>query len=229
MFAKNARIEGMDKMTDKQPEHAEGAKPGRPDSQLSRRRFTGAGLAAPAVLFLASRPAFGAVCSPSGFASYSPNNPSGVRHVVDGCGGFSPGAWMNPDAGNGDGSRAQWLPYSPNPRQEGNTSPGNSGNAGGGGALFDDPPGTLFFDVFGVNDHFGTLHDVLLDRNGSLEWHVVAALLNSTTIFGYMATADVIGLYLAEVNDHASYTTVGGTVIPMIEFDLKAFIEQTYH
>ncbi|MEQ9462700.1 MAG: hypothetical protein RJQ10_03495 [Haliea sp.] len=227
----------MKKTTDKQAQESESGRQehgtGSSDSQLSRRRFTGAGLAAPVILSLASRPAFGAVCTPSGFVSYAPNNPSGLRRHEAACGGFSPGAWKTPDSGNGDGSRAQWLPFAPNPRQGGNSSPGNSGRnknkKSGGGDAFTDPPGTLFFDVFGVNDHFGTLHDVLLDRPGSLEFHVVAALLNSTTIPGYMATDDVIGLYLATIYGYPSYTTVKGGVIPLAGFDLKAFIEQTYH
>ena len=221
----------MKKTTDKQTQESGAQEPvaGGADSQLSRRRFTGAGLAAPVILSLASRPAFGAVCTPSGFVSYSPNNPSGIRRHEAACGGFSPGAWKTPDAGQGDGSRAQWLPFVPNPRQEDNASPGKSARRSRSVDTLADPPGTLFFDVFGVNDHFGTLHDVLLDRPGSLEFHVVAALLNSTTIPGYMATEDVIGLYLATINGYTTYTTVQGVTIPMGGFDLKAFIEQTYH
>ncbi|MEQ9395851.1 hypothetical protein [Haliea sp.] len=226
----------MKKTTDKQTQESGAQEPvaGGADSQLSRRRFTGAGLAAPVILSLASRPAFGAVCTPSGFVSYSPNNPSGIRRHEAACGGLSPGAWKTPDAGKGDGSRAQWLPFAPNPRQEGNASPAaksaeKSAKKSRSVDTFADPPGTLFFDVFGVNDHFGTLHDVLLERSGSLEFHVVAALLNSTTIPGYMATEDVIGLYRATFYGYSSYTTVKGATIRMDGFDLKAFIEQTYH
>ncbi len=211
----------MKKTTDKQPLESKELETNAErldDSKLSRRRFTRAGLAAPIILSMASKPAFGAVCSPSGFVSYSPDNPSGVRrHGTDGCGGLSPGAWRNPDAGRGDGSRGAWhyAGYYPNPRQ--------NGELGG------DPPGTLFVDVFGVHPEFGTLHDVLLEKPGSLEFHVVAALLNSRTIPGYMSHDDVIGLYLATINGHASYTTTGGVTIQMHDFYLKEFIEQTYH
>lgn len=203
-------------------------------SRLSRRRFTGAGVGVPVVLALANRPAFGAICTPSGFVSSSPENPSGVRHVVNGCGGLSPGAWKNPDAGNGDGSRAQWIAagYYPNPRQEGNSSPGNSGNKGGGpgnggGGNYNDPPGTLFDTAFGTAYDLGTMHDVLLNMPGSLEFHAVAGLLNAHT-FGYMEPYDFVGLYRA-VKMGAPYTTLSGVEVFMTESQLKDFIEQTYH
>lgn len=59
--------------------------------RLTRRRFASAGFAAPVILTLANRPAFGAVCTVSGFAS---TNPSGVaRHGSDSCGGRGPDHW----------------------------------------------------------------------------------------------------------------------------------------
>lgn len=104
-------------------------------AKSSRRKFiTRAGAVAP-VLMLSSRSALAATCNISGFQSV---NPSGLaRHYVDGCGGFSPGAWKTPDGGNGqgtgggngqgngqgggsqgDGNRAQWWQAgcTPNPR-----------------------------------------------------------------------------------------------------------------
>jgi hypothetical protein len=208
----------MKKTTDKQPldSNAPEINAERADeSKVSRRRFTRAGLAAPIILSLASRPAFGAVCSPSGFVSYSPDNPSGVRHVEDSCHGISPGGWMHPDVGRGnsDGNRSQWYAagYYPNPRDD------------------KDPDPTMFATVFGSGSEYGSLHDAMLNYPGSLQFHIVAALLNSKTIPGYMSTHDVIGLYQAKVNGFATYTTSGGVSIPMDEFHLQAFLDQTYH
>lgn len=203
------------------------------DARLSRRRFTGAGLAVPVALSLANRPAFGAVCTPSGFVSNTPENPSGVRHVVNGCGGLSPGAWKNPDAGNGDGSRADWIAagYFPNPRQADEDGPGGGGKGGGPKNKsfldYSDPPGTPFHMAFGTAEDIGTMHDVLLQRPGSLEFHAVAGLLNAST-FGYMEPYDFVGLYQA-VKAGLPYTTLSGVEVVMTESQLKDFIEQTYH
>ena len=188
---------------------------------VGRRRFAKAGIAAPVVLMMSNRSAFGAVCTVSGFVSFSPNNPSGVRHQVTGCGGWSPGAWKNPDAGNGDGSRKDWKKagYFPNPRPN----------------QLSDPAGTPFHLAFGLSDNgWGSMHDVLLNRPGSLEFHATATLLNAAYrqnmgIPGYMPPSDVIGLYQAYVSHAANYTTSSGSVVPLDNLDLKYFFEQTYH
>ncbi len=226
----------MEKMTDRQSREAGPVDSAaeRPDGQLSRRRFTGAGLAAPVILSLASRPAFGAICTPSGFVSYSPNNPSGVRHVVDGCGGLSPGAWKNPYAGNGDGSFRDWLAagYLPNDPDEQPPNAGAGNNTSGIRRYKRDNPGpyvpTLFTDAFGGYGPSGlSMHDVLLDLPGSLEFHAAATLLNAASgIPGYMSPSTVINLYIASFT--GTYSS-GGTTIDMSTFDLKAFFEQTYH
>jgi hypothetical protein len=204
----------------------------QPECALSRRRFASAGLSRTALLALANRPAFGAICTPSGFVSYSPNNPSGVRHVTDGCGGWSPGAWKTPDSGSGEGSREDWITAGAyaNPR------PGlECGDNVIGNMTPCDPAGTLFARVFVVGGSLGTLHDVLLNDPGSLEGHAVAAWLNArfneaTGRFpGYMNSLDVVGLYSTKVGGAESYTTVAGTVIPMLNFDLQAFFKQTYY
>lgn len=199
-----------------QPSTGPEAQTGGTGGRLSRRRFTRAGVAAPIILTLANRPAFGAICTVSGFASFSPNNPSGVRHKVDGCGGYSPVGWKNPDAGNGDGSREDWIAagYFANPRPNTN-----------------DPGGTLFVDVFGgTTSGFGTLHDVLKNKSGSLEFHAVAALLNAGFMPTYgLSKADVIGLYWLGATGTGSYTTASGTVINAKDINVKAFFEQTYH
>lgn len=198
--------------------------------RLTRRRFARAGVAAPVIMMLANRPAFGAICTASGFASYSPNSPSGVRHLVGGCGGLSPGAWRTPDAGNGDGSRQQWTAagYNPNPRQDGNTHPGRGNGNGGGGVTYNDPAGTLFDAVFGTTTGYGTLHDVLLNMSGSLEFHAVAALLN-TSLAGYgLSKEDVIGLYWLGAYG-TPYETASGSILNPGDIDVKAFFDQTYH
>lgn len=218
------------------------AKVGQTD-RLSRRRFAGLGLATPVILTLANRPAFGAVCTLSGFTSYSPTNPSGVRHVESSCGGLSPGAWRNPDAGNGDGSREQWIRagYFPNPRQAvSETSEDKVGKVKGGGKLespdvsggaaYDDPPGTSFDEAFGLTGSgLGTMHDVLLNEPGTLAFHAVAALLN-TSLLGYgLSKSDVIGLYQLGAGVISSYTTASGVVISHGDLDVQGFFEQTYH
>jgi len=61
-----------------------------------RRRFIkGAGIAAPVIMALANRPAFGAVCTVSGFISVDPGNVSAQGHVVSVCGGKLPSYWIN--------------------------------------------------------------------------------------------------------------------------------------
>jgi hypothetical protein len=212
--------------------------------RMSRRRFTGAGIAVPAILTLANRPAFGAICTPSGFVSYDGGaNPSGVRHTNQRCGGYSPGAWKNPYIG-GDGSFQQWLAagqwqaedrFLPNhPQSE------NAGAIAGGFnfGTFNSTYGnknnyqpTLFNDAFGYAILGGTtsMHDVLLNFPGSLEFHAVAALLNGgLNLSGlYMDPQDVIDLYLA-VKFGNPYVK-NGVSLEMSESELKAFFEQTYH
>lgn len=75
------------------------------------------GIAAPVVVTLASRPAYGSgFCSLSGFASM---NASGVlRHKDQSCGGYSHGGWKTP-YGNGDGNWAyENVGVMPNPKAE---------------------------------------------------------------------------------------------------------------
>jgi len=196
------------------------------NKQASRRgmlKKTAIGI--PAIMTLAHRPAFGAICTISGFQSV---NPSGVRRTPGpGCGGNSPGGWKNPDVGQGgsDGSRTEWISagFYPNPRA-GQTPADNAG--------------TTFYSQFmrvpqlkfGVGSSTTTMHDVLLDSPGTLESHAVANLLNAGFVTGYrLIPADVIGLYQAAVDGSPTYTTVAnGTVVNMIGLDLQKFFDQ-YH
>lgn len=204
-------------------ENAESSQIEDTNSTSSRRRLL-VGATVPAVLSLISLPAFGrggARCTISGFTSV---NPSGVRHDVNGCGGYSPGAWKNPYAGNGDGSLADWIQagkncasmtgalefsdgFFPNPestssggkRKKGKTSSSDSGDA------------TLFQDVFGGSDT-DTLHDKLMATGNSLDRAAVDALLNSCFFewgvgvnSSKMHPVDVVGLY--QTNTGSKYTS----------------------
>jgi hypothetical protein len=204
-------------------------------SNCRRSLLKKAVIGVPAVMALANKPAFGAVCTLSGFQSV---NPSGVVRHQGGCGGISPGAWKENGykVGNMDGCRTRWIDagYFPNPRVSSSYDYNKSEQ------FPDDDPGTLFFTVFpgitpsvtiGVNN---TLHDVLLMNPGSLEFHVISNLLNSL-YFGWgngdgkMLTADIIGIYEAYQDGSTTYISVGGTSVDLSTFDLQYFLEQLYH
>lgn len=186
----------------------------------SRRRFAGTAVAIPAILSLVSRPAVAQVCPAS--AAFSSANPSGAIATTSvSCtqmrGGISPGGWRNPDVGRGnsDGNRNQWYQagFNPNPRND------------------KDPGGSSFNNAFRYNRFAPdvTMHDVLNNMPGSLEFHAVAALLNaSLPIPGYLAPHDVRGLYIAAASG-TTYVTSGGSEIFLTANELKNFFDQTYH
>jgi hypothetical protein len=197
-------------------------------STVTSRRRVLIGAAAPVILSVLSKPAFGAVgarCTISGFTSV---NPSGVRHETTGCQGLSPGAWKNPYAGNGDGSLAQWAvagdnfvgaPFYPNPSDGSGGNDGSGGDPGGGvngnGGSSSTEPGTLFSALFtrlggNSNTQYYTLHDMLNGEGTNLQKYAVEALINAAYFKWGMPgpeqakihPADVIGLF---------DTPVGGT------------------
>jgi hypothetical protein len=190
----------------------------------------------PVVMTLANKPAFGAICSISGFQSV---NPSGVGDN-GGCGGISPGGWKENGykSGNQDGNRNQWIAagFYPNPRV------GVSYQYKGKKESSDDPAGTLFFAAIafqGVSPTVevsatDTLHDVLLKNPGSLEFHVISNFLNAH-YFGWgngdgkILADDIRGVYFAYTSSASTYTTVGGTTIDLTGFDLQDFFDQLYH
>jgi len=191
----------------------------------------------PVVMTLANKPAFGAVCSLSGFQSV---NPSGVDRHDRGCGGISPGGWKeNGYKTNGDGNRNQWSAagFDPNPRVLTSTK-----YKGQHGIYPDDLPGTLFFDpsaFAGATPTITvlateTLHDVLLKGTGTLEFHAIANFLNAH-YFGWgngdgrMPAGDIRGVYLAYTSNAPTYTTSGGTIIDLNNFNLQDFFDQLYH
>lgn len=94
-----------------------------------------------------------------------------------------------------------------------------------------DPPGTTFNSAFRFTQFADdvTMHDVLNNRPGSLEFHAVAALLNaSLPIPGYLPPYDVRGLYIAATTG-TTYHTTGGTEIFLTRAELQNFFEKTYH
>lgn len=192
----------------------------------------------PVVLTLANKPAFGAVCSLSGFQSV---NPSGVGRHGGGCGGVSPGGWKQNGykTGNQDGNRNMWIDagFFPNPRISSSLSYNTNHGIHTG-----DPAGTLFFASIafqGINPSVSvsgsdTLHDVLLKNPGSLEFHVISNFLNAN-YFGWgnndgkMAAEEIRGIYKAYTRMDPTYTTMSGTTINLDTFNLQDFLEQLYH
>lgn len=209
------------------------------DNKISRRGLlTKAAMGVPLALTLAQKPAFGAACSISGFQSV---NPSGVSAQVNCQRGLSPGAWGNPDAGNGDGSRRDWEKVSafPNPRQDpAETSRKSRKFKSSAPSTYNDPAATTFESVFKrlpMDQHYQitgdsktSLHDVLLS-NSQPARHATANVLNAVFFkdFG-IAKDDVIGLYQAFHDRDSTYRTTTGTDIEMNKFDFIGFFDQ-YH
>lgn len=220
---------------------------------ISRRGvIRGLSVGLPVVATLTSRPAIAAVCSPSGFVSYNPAvNPSGVRHFTEGCGGFSPGAWGNPDSGaklfvsnnvvtgykaaNSDGNRDQWDAAGVvcSQRHMDKRLWPESNKTATDWSHFDTidmlPP-TSFGEIFGDGDTRSLL-EIINDESDQEKRHSAAAYLNAS-YFGWgkgahankMSPQDVVDLYVAYITG----TPYKGVPLPN-NFDLVAFIEQTYH
>jgi hypothetical protein len=213
-------------------------------STVTSRRRVLIGAAAPVILSVLSKPAFGAVgarCTISGFTSV---NPSGVRHDTDGCGGLSPGAWKNPYAGNGDGSLADWAqaginltgtPLYPN------RSDGSDGNPGAVNGVGSTEPGTLFLDIFTRTDNTNaddTLHDKLhKDPGTKLQRAAVEALLNAAFYqWGVpgpeqakIHPADVVGLYDTSPGDLYQSKVSSFSLIRPSNPEVRAFFENLIH
>jgi len=196
---------------------------GTQQPQTSRRTvLKSAATGAPMLMMLAHRPTYAAgMCFISGFQSI---NPSGPPRTPGGCGGFSPGGWKKPDVGQGnsDGNRDQWIlaGFYPNPRGDGYLDP-ITGDP--------DPAGTPFnhSSAFGSGTS-ATLHDVLLNSPGPLEFHAIANLLNASYFGDYRLTpSDVVGLYWA-AKTGGSFTTSTGVTVSISEADLQVFFDQ-YH
>ena len=164
----------------------------------SRRRFGKAGLAAPVIMTLASRPVWG---SGTGKCSLSGDIMSGnvSRHDDYDCTtgyGCTPGFWKNNTAAWPAGyDPGECIKYFKGECTEFNTTPDNA---------------TTFQEVFGSpptcgGDADSTLMWVLQTCNGTLDWHACGAVLNAANpgvIFG-ASVSDVVLAYqtaLAEGN-----------------------------
>jgi hypothetical protein len=190
-----------------------------------RRRFIkGAGIAAPVIMALANRPAFGAVCTVSGFISVDPGNVSAQGHVVQSCStGLTPGAYQTPYSGAG-----KWS---------GKCGPGGKTRAihpEGEGKRTPPTQGTLMKDGFGFDGLLKdkTMYDVLwLSGNGDpyqLCAHLVAALLNA------QGGLYINGLTEAEVKDMYKQMSQTGKyqAAPGVLWDeptLVGFLKNTMH
>lgn len=207
------------------------------DNKISRRGLlTKAAMGVPLALTLAHKPAFGAICSISGFQSVNPSGVNAGQTAGPGCGGYSPGGWKQNGfkTKNQDGNRNQWLAagFNPNPRP-GHDDP-QAFNYDGAGTLFyatNAFSGTITSGItIGKND---TLHDVLLNHPGSLECHAIANLLNAKYFSDYrLAATDVVGLYDAYNRGYPDYTTSTGTLVKLNVIasngGLQTFFDQ-YH
>lgn len=208
------------------------------DKKISRRGLLSkAAIGVPLALTLAHKPAFGAICSLSGFESVTPSGAVGSgQQTGRGCGGFSPGGWKSngfteANGGGGpDGNRDQWLAagINPNPRDS-NDAPGTLFFADNAFAGLATSPGV----TIGSNE---TLHDVLINhQNRKLEFHAIANFLNALYFYpNYrLLPQDVLGLYHAYNSTDLTYTSSNGTTVNMSNFyatqnGLQDFFDQ-YH
>jgi hypothetical protein len=205
-------------MSNQEPQHKEKT---MEEGVEKRRRFIkGAGIAAPVIMALANRPAFGAVCTVSGFISVDPGNVSAQGHVVSVCGGRSPGKYKNPY--NGSGS---W-PSGYNPG--GPTSAVNPE----GYQKRPTPAGTLMKEGFGYDGLLKdmTMYDVLWVNGATdpnqLYAHLVAALFNA------LNGLYVNGLTETEIKDMYQQMSTAGTyqAAPGVSWNaitLVGFLTQT--
>jgi len=151
---------------------SQAAGPPATGTSITRRRFGKAGLAAPVMMTLASRPVWGTnqLCSLSGDIFSGNISDHDHRDCTEGF-GCTPGFWKN----NTDA----WPPtgFSPGQCLERDEILGTC-------TLWDAfGEGTPFADVFGFTPlcapGYATLMEVLQTCNGHLDWHATAAALNA--------------------------------------------------
>jgi hypothetical protein len=162
----------------------------RPDHDKRRRRFLkGATAAAPVIMTIASRPAFGVVTGMECFSSTLSGNLSHPEKF-ECAAGFSPGAWKNKPC-LWDGTASGW---SDTGYDYGTCT--NPKTPGGPCTKCDEyTGGSTVADAFGGSDS-RPMRQVLCEDNGSLLWHLIAALLNSLAIPEYVFRTDqVIDIY----------------------------------
>jgi len=156
---------------------------------LTRRKFSGAGLAASGVILtLASKPVMGSNYWCTGSGGMSGNTSShGEREACLAC---SPGFWK--------GSPGSWpTPYYPY----------RICNVDGTTAYMP----TLFNAVF-ISSRSDTLMSIMKNDNGTRDWHAIAALLNAAkayamNIFSAYTVPEIISMY----NNGAPASTFSST------------------
>ena len=194
----------------------------KPDNDISeqsvsqRRRRLLAGLSvSPILVSLASRPVLGAQnCAPSGFMSGNLSHPD----ANGSCGGYAPGYWK---------THLNW----PTPFVAGTCSgPSNAGSGVAGCQSNVNADGTKMTDVF-QQPNFAdrTMLQVLWECAGTLEYHIVAALLNaaSNNLQNYVLTVDEVKTIYNSLRQNGYYLTTNN--IRMFSSDIRTFIQNTYH
>lgn len=175
-----------------------------------RRLLKGAAGSAPFVMTVAGRPAFGAACSPSTFASGNASSPGTECQA-----GYTPGAYKTPERGDG-----VWPA---------GYEPGGCIKRDWQGRCYwprDPEEGTLFSEVF--PDYGGnysqqfrglTLLEVLWlpqstggERDDRYEFgaHIIAALFNAINLPGYGLRATEVEKIFREVEVYGSYEPMTG-------------------
>ena len=176
-----------------------------------RRLLTGLSVS-PIIMSLSSRPVLGAQnCAPSGFMSGNLSHPD----ANGSCGGYSPGYWKT--------HQNSW----PSPFSAGTCETKNNGMPNCSAGVNSD--GTKMSEVFS-NPKYpdNSLLQVLWEHPGSLEFHVIAALLNSAANIGsYALTTNEVKSSYNSIQQQGYYRTSNG--IRMFAPDVRTFIENTYH
>ncbi len=173
----------------------------------------------------------GYICSPSGFMS---GNMSGNHDLDFRCGGFSPGGWRQnaSKTGNQDGSLYDWIAAGCYPWPATNPIYADNGITLPGSGV-----PTTFYSQFGLAPPGGnsstSLREVL-ESSGSVEFHVIAGLLNAKLFANgnpknfafYISPGLVVQIY-QDYRAMGYYQTSGGAKLYADE--IKDFFNRTYH
>lgn len=194
-----------------------------------RRSLTKASGAVPVLMMLGQRPAFGAVCTVSGYISATPGVASSQSHVVDSCGGLGLDSWRMPSSGAGDWTTTSadpgGDPLNP-PSTEGKGERGKKGDADYGTTM------TAFFDYSGLRKG-KSLYDILwIDGNTepkkALKYLVAAGLNASAGLYegtGGLNLDEVKAMY-REISMTGVYECVPGVIWSPEQ--LITFLKQTF-
>ncbi len=213
---------------------AEGVQP----SGIGRRRLLRAGLAAtPVVLAVSGRSAMAATCpgglSPLTMASLDPDGDgiciaSSHHTLVSNTLGKSPGYWKPNPNGQTFQSPYVWpiSPFDSIKTTEGRTYHWNPDRCWTYKKIASDAAGwatgTKYNAIFTGSFETRSFSRLLLDTNGSLEWHLCAAYLNAAAMPGTYAMTTAEVMFLA----------AQGRLVPggksLTDGQIKAFLLQTW-